>query len=211
MAPEPLACTFGASLQVRPPFVADAVSGCLGLDQFADGPKMAPDLDPGARQPGQQDSRVLLSPPVTCVCQPEPVAFRPATPCDREAILRRIPFWSLTIRSRYEALLPPRAVVSGLPPGTYGDERASGSPVDLAVIPWRAFVVPKARCSSPKELRMELILNKRDAAERLGVSHRTVTRLIESGQIKAFRVGAQVRIRGVDLDRFISDRLKAGV
>ena len=58
---------------------------------------------------------------------------------------------------------------------------------------------------------MELILNKRDAAERLGVSHRTVTRLIESGQIKAFRVGAQVRIRGVDLDRFISDRLKAGV
>lgn len=58
---------------------------------------------------------------------------------------------------------------------------------------------------------MELILNKRDAAERLGVSARTVTRLIESGDLKAFKVGAQVRIRPEDLDRYVAGQIKAGV
>lgn len=54
-------------------------------------------------------------------------------------------------------------------------------------------------------------LNKRQAAERIGVSHRTVTRLVEAGQIRAFKVGAQVRILESDLDKFIAAQLKAGV
>jgi len=58
---------------------------------------------------------------------------------------------------------------------------------------------------------MDALLNKKDVAERLGVSHRTVTRLIESGQLKALRIGAQVRIRVSDLEKFIAARAKAGV
>ncbi len=55
----------------------------------------------------------------------------------------------------------------------------------------------------------ELLLSKVDAAKRCGVSHRTVTRLIESGQIKAFKIGAQVRIRERDLDAYLARQLKA--
>jgi excisionase family DNA binding protein len=39
-----------------------------------------------------------------------------------------------------------------------------------------------------------------DAAERLGVSSKTVRRLISAGRIPAFRVGRLVRIKPADLD-----------
>lgn len=58
---------------------------------------------------------------------------------------------------------------------------------------------------------MDIVLSKKDAAERLGVSHRTVTRLIESGDLRAFKVRAQVRILPADLDKYIAARVKAGV
>lgn len=58
---------------------------------------------------------------------------------------------------------------------------------------------------------MEVVLDKREAAAALGVSHRTVSRLIEAGKIKAFRVGQQVRIRQRDLDAFIAAQIKVGV
>lgn len=57
----------------------------------------------------------------------------------------------------------------------------------------------------------EAMLSKSDVGERLGVSHRTVTRLIDAGQLRAFKVGQQVRIRERDLDAFIASQLKAGV
>lgn len=58
---------------------------------------------------------------------------------------------------------------------------------------------------------METFLDKKDVAARLGVSHRTVTRLIASGQLKALKVGAQVRVRPADLDRFVEQQAEAGV
>lgn len=57
----------------------------------------------------------------------------------------------------------------------------------------------------------EVVLDKREAAEALGVSHRTITRLIEAGKIRSFKVGQQVRIREKDLDAFVQAQLKAGV
>lgn len=57
----------------------------------------------------------------------------------------------------------------------------------------------------------EALLRKAEVGERLGVSHRTVTRLIESGQLRALKVGAQVRIREADLLRYLDQQLKAGV
>ncbi|EAP99431.1 hypothetical protein JNB_04645 [Janibacter sp. HTCC2649] len=57
---------------------------------------------------------------------------------------------------------------------------------------------------------MDTLLNKKDVAARLGVSARTTTRLIESGHLKALKIGAQVRIRQSDLDKFIAAQLKAG-
>ena len=55
------------------------------------------------------------------------------------------------------------------------------------------------------------MLNKYDVSERLGVSHRTVTRLIDAGKIRAFKIGQQVRIRERDLDAYIAAQMKAGV
>lgn len=57
----------------------------------------------------------------------------------------------------------------------------------------------------------ETVLSKNDVGERLGVSHRTVTRLIHAKKIKAFKVGQQVRIRQCDLDAFIAAQIKVGV
>jgi len=57
----------------------------------------------------------------------------------------------------------------------------------------------------------EAMLNKYDVSERLGVSHRTVTRLIDAGKIRAFKIGQQVRIRERDLDAYIAAQMKAGV
>lgn len=57
----------------------------------------------------------------------------------------------------------------------------------------------------------DALLRKAEVGERLGVSHRTVTRLIEAGQLKALKIGAQVRIRETDLRKFIEQQAKAGV
>lgn len=57
----------------------------------------------------------------------------------------------------------------------------------------------------------EAALNKRQAAERVGVSHRTISRLIDAGQIRAFKVGSQVRILESDLDKYVARQLKAGL
>lgn len=43
-----------------------------------------------------------------------------------------------------------------------------------------------------------------ETAELLGVSSRTVTRLIQSGDLRAHRVGRAVRISDADLDAFLA-------
>lgn len=49
-------------------------------------------------------------------------------------------------------------------------------------------------------------LSKKDAANALSVSVKTVERLIARGQLKAFRVIGQVRILMDDLERYIANQ-----
>lgn len=46
--------------------------------------------------------------------------------------------------------------------------------------------------------------NRRQVAEALGVSERTVTRLVNAGQLPATRVGSQLRIRTSDLEAYLA-------
>jgi excisionase family DNA binding protein len=51
------------------------------------------------------------------------------------------------------------------------------------------------------------LLTLEQAAEQLAVSTRTLRRWIASGAIPAFRHGRIVRVREIDLHRFISERM----
>jgi excisionase family DNA binding protein len=53
------------------------------------------------------------------------------------------------------------------------------------------------------------LLTLDQAAERLAVSPRTLRRWISSGLIPAFRQGRVLRLRALDLDRFIAERVSA--
>lgn len=49
------------------------------------------------------------------------------------------------------------------------------------------------------------------AAERLGITTRTLYRFIDEGQIVAYRLGRVIRVKGLDLDSFIeSCRIEPG-
>ena len=48
---------------------------------------------------------------------------------------------------------------------------------------------------------MQETLTIPDAANVLQVAHRTIRRMIERGELKAYRVGRQVRIKPADLER----------
>ena len=54
--------------------------------------------------------------------------------------------------------------------------------------------------SPDEELRW---LSTRDAAAYLGITPRTVYKLIDTDQLRAYRFGRVIRIRGGDLDTFI--------
>lgn len=41
------------------------------------------------------------------------------------------------------------------------------------------------------------------ASERLGLAPRTIYRLIDTGELPAFRFGRVIRLRSADIDRFI--------
>ena len=47
-----------------------------------------------------------------------------------------------------------------------------------------------------------------DYAGRLAISPRQVYRLIEQGEVKAFRVGRAVRIPSSEVERFINDHME---
>jgi excisionase family DNA binding protein len=54
------------------------------------------------------------------------------------------------------------------------------------------------------------LMTKREVAERLSISTRTLDRIRSMGEIKAVRVGGQVRFRPEDVEKFISRILLAG-
>ena len=51
------------------------------------------------------------------------------------------------------------------------------------------------------------LLSVNEAAERLGVSHMTVRRLIENGSLRASKIGGQIRIRPDDLELCINQSI----
>jgi excisionase family DNA binding protein len=52
----------------------------------------------------------------------------------------------------------------------------------------------------------EPLLTVGEVAKLMRVSNMTVYRLIKSGQLSAIRVGKNYRIRGADIDRYLTDR-----
>jgi excisionase family DNA binding protein len=51
-------------------------------------------------------------------------------------------------------------------------------------------------------------LSRMEVATALGVSKQTVERFINRGELPAFKVGTQWRIRQIDLDAFMESRVK---
>jgi excisionase family DNA binding protein len=54
------------------------------------------------------------------------------------------------------------------------------------------------------------LMTKREAADRLSISTRTLDRIRSKGEIKAVQVGGQVRFRPEDVEKFISRILLVG-
>lgn len=53
---------------------------------------------------------------------------------------------------------------------------------------------------------MPQLLRPREISQRLGLSRAMVYRLIESGELKAIRIGKSIRIDANELTRFIDER-----
>lgn len=54
-------------------------------------------------------------------------------------------------------------------------------------------------------------LSTQEAAERLGVSTRTLYRLIDSGELPAYKIGRVIRLQRAEVDDFITrSRLEPG-
>ena len=54
-------------------------------------------------------------------------------------------------------------------------------------------------------------LGTREAARRLGLASRTLYRLIDVGELPAYRFGRVIRLKGCDLDMFVErSRIEAG-
>lgn len=54
-------------------------------------------------------------------------------------------------------------------------------------------------------------LSTADAAERLGINTRTLYRLIDAGEIPAYKFGRVIRVQGRDVEAFVeSARVKPG-
>lgn len=54
-------------------------------------------------------------------------------------------------------------------------------------------------------------LGTKEASDRLGITLRTLYRLIDEGQVPAFKFGRVIRLRAADIEAFIeSSRVKPG-
>src|SRR5437899_35138 len=60
------------------------------------------------------------------------------------------------------------------------------------------------RAATPPPEAGEELLSLMDAAQFLGISQRTVQRLLERGELKGTKVGRQWRFRSVDLTAYVS-------
>jgi excisionase family DNA binding protein len=54
------------------------------------------------------------------------------------------------------------------------------------------------------------ILDTKEVAKLLKVHTRTIARLVERGELKAFRVGDLLRFRRSDIDKFIEKQINQG-
>jgi len=57
--------------------------------------------------------------------------------------------------------------------------------------------------TATKPMRLPQLLSIRQVADHLGVSTRTIRRLIQAGQIPSHRVGRQLRVRDVDVAAYL--------
>jgi excisionase family DNA binding protein len=67
-----------------------------------------------------------------------------------------------------------------------------------------ALVLPPDKTEKDRE-KMEEWIGSRDACERLGVTLRDLYRLIDNGQIPAYKMGRVVRLRSDDVAAFTGD------
>jgi excisionase family DNA binding protein len=73
----------------------------------------------------------------------------------------------------------------------------------LMLDPWRA-------ASEPAALPRRLLITKSDAAEQLGVSVRTIERLITAGRLPLVHVEGAARVRVADLEAYVESLEPAG-
>lgn len=62
------------------------------------------------------------------------------------------------------------------------------------------------RPTSPANPRMDPLLDAKAVAVVLGVSEKTIRRMIADGRIPSIRVGRSIRVRAADLTRLINNR-----
>ncbi|GAB2685224.1 hypothetical protein GCM10027037_03360 [Mucilaginibacter koreensis] len=65
----------------------------------------------------------------------------------------------------------------------------------------------QSEASMAEALKLNPPMDKRSLASLLGVSLPTVNKLIKSGQISAFNVGRSIRIKFVEVQRYIDEQL----
>jgi excisionase family DNA binding protein len=54
-------------------------------------------------------------------------------------------------------------------------------------------------------------LSTKDASDRLGITLRSLYRLIDEGELNAYRIGRVIRLQEADLDQFLEDcRIEPG-
>jgi excisionase family DNA binding protein len=108
--------------------------------------------------------------------------------------------------SRYRRQL--RAEGGRVPPQiedviTFLADRAKARHDVLMLDPWRAG-------SNPPAMPRRLLITKSDAAEQLGVSLRTIERLISSGRLPLVHVEGAARVRVSDLEAYVQSLVAEG-
>jgi excisionase family DNA binding protein len=76
--------------------------------------------------------------------------------------------------------------------------RANHSPVPYSLRPYRL-----GAASAPSAMPSRLLITKRDAADQLGVSVRTIERLISAGRLPLVHVEGAARVRTADLEAYV--------
>jgi len=67
----------------------------------------------------------------------------------------------------------------------------------------RAVAPPGRRRWASRSQRWPTTCGAADAADRLGITQRTLNRLIDAGQVPAYKMGRVLRVKATDLDMFL--------